>query len=80
MARLLAGNYRSCATTPRAGYRRLLVANGKVRERAANENYKIAAVLPFKFVGATEEGAYLGIGLTDTLITKLVFSQDSING
>ncbi|MBI3653915.1 MAG: winged helix-turn-helix domain-containing protein [Acidobacteria bacterium] len=65
---------------PKRGYR--LVAEVTVREPNAravkshdqhtNGAAKTAlAVLPFKYIGAGEEDEYLGLGLTDALITKL---------
>jgi tetratricopeptide (TPR) repeat protein/TolB-like protein len=41
------------------------------RARSGVEPIKNIAVLPFKFVGAAHEEEYLGLGLTDALITKL---------
>ena len=46
--------------------------SAKREKVASTTKIKSLAVLPFKFVGATDEDAYLGVGLTDALITKLV--------
>lgn len=46
--------------------------SAKQEQAPSTTKIKTLAVLPFKFVGVKEEDAYLGVGLTDALITKLV--------
>ena len=56
-------------TIPKRGYR-LLGAEARPPEPAR----KAVAVLPFRVLGGTAEDQYLGLGLTDALITQLARS------
>jgi len=42
----------------------------RTEETKAGARVKSIAVLPFKFIGATQEEEYLGLGLSDAMITK----------
>lgn len=55
-------------TLDNPAYQRNLPADGK---RQAGSGRPLIAVLPFKHIGSNEDDAYLGLGITDALITRL---------
>lgn len=61
-------------TVPTRGYRFIAeVEEREGKERAQNKTAhdRTLAALPFKFLGAGAEGDYFGVGLADSLITRL---------
>lgn len=59
-------------TLPKRGYRFVAALKAESRADSATTQKESVAVLPFKLLGFSDAEAYLGLGLTDALMTRLV--------